>query len=337
MPEPVTAATMRLPDLAAIEAAANLIRPVVPPTPQILWPLLSQRAGAEVWVKHENHTLIGAFKIRGGLVYMHELKRREPSVTGVIAATRGNHGQSVAVAARRAGLRAVILVPHGNSTEKNAAMRAQGAQLIEHGLDFQDAFEEAMQRATRERLHPMPSFHPALVCGVATYGFELFNGVPDLDTVYVPIGLGSGICGTIAARNALGLRTKIVGVVAENAAAYALSFAERRPVSTNSADTIADGMACRVPMMEALESIWLGAERVVTVSEDEIQAAMRHLFSDTHNVAEGAGAAPLAALLKERNRMQGKRVGLVLSGGNVDLAVFRRVLSAARESNESPP
>jgi threonine dehydratase len=183
----------------------------------------------------------------------------------------------------------------------------------------------------------MPSFHPALVCGVATYGFELFNGVPDLDTVYVPIGLGSGICGTIAARNALGLRTKIVGVVAENAAAYALSFAERRPVSTNSADTIADGMACRVPMMEALESIWLGAERVVTVSEDEIQAAMRHLFSDTHNVAEGAGAAPLAALLKERNRMQGKRVGLVLSGGNVDLAVFRRVLSAARESNESPP
>ena len=333
MPEPVKAGTVRLPDLAAIEAAANLIRPVVPPTPQILWPLLSQRAGAEVWVKHENHTLIGAFKIRGGLVYMHELKRREPSVTGVIAATRGNHGQSVAVAARRAALRAVILVPHGNSTEKNAAMRAQGAELIEHGLDFQDAFEEAMRRATREGLHPMPSFHPALVRGVATYGFELFSRVPDLDTVYVPIGLGSGICGTIAARNALGVRTKIVGVVAENAAAYALSFAQRRPVSTNSADT--DGMACRVPMVEALQSIWLGAERVVTVSEDEIKAAMRHLFSDTHNVAEGAGAAPLAALLKERDRMQGKRVGLILSGGNVDLVVFRAVLSAARESDGS--
>src|SRR5262245_27283795 len=240
---------------------------------------------------------------------MHELKRHEPTVTGVAAATP------------------VIHVPHGNSTEKNAAMRAQGAELIEHGLDFQDAFEEAMRRATREGLHPMPSFHPALVRGVATYGLELFRGVPDLDTVYVPIGLGSGICGTIAARNALGLMTKIVGVVAENAAAYALSFAERRPVSTNSADTIADGMACRVPMLEALESIWLGAERVVTVSEEEIEAAMRHLFSDTHNVAEGAGAAPLAALLKERNRMQGKRVGLVLSGGNVDLVVFRRVLS----------
>lgn len=312
-----------------LEAAADLVHSVMPPTPQICWPLLSERAGAEVWVKHENHTPIGAFKIRGGLTYMAELKRRQPAVPGVITATRGNHGQSVGFAARRAGLPAVVVVPHGNSTEKNRAMRALGVELIEHGHDFQAAYEHAMALAEERRLHPLRSFHPWLIRGVASYGLEFLGGVPDLDTVYVPIGLGSGICGTIAARDALGLKTRIVGVVAENAAAYALSFERKTPVSTNSADTIADGVACRVPDPDAVATILRGAERVVMVSEAEIKAAMRHYFTDTHNVAEGAAAAPLAALLKERPRMAGRRVGIVLSGGNVDRRLYAEILGEA--------
>jgi threonine dehydratase len=312
--------------MAELEASAALVYSVMPPTPQYCWPLLCERAGADVWVKHENHTPIGAFKVRGGITYMDALKRAEPDVTGVVAATRGNHGQSIALAARRAGLHPVIVAPHGNSVEKNAAMRALGAELIEHGHDFQAAYEHAAVLAVERMLHRLPSFHPWLVLGVASYGRELFNAVPDLDTVYVPIGLGSGICGTIAARNALGLKTRVVGVVAENAAAYALSFARRAPVSTNSADTIADGMACRVPDDSALAIILAHAERVIAVSEDEIKAAMRHYFTDTHNVAEGAGAAPLAALLKERDKMAGKRVALVLSGGNIDREKYAQVL-----------
>ncbi len=316
-----------LPNLAQLEAAAALVHAVMPPTPQYCWPLLCERAGAEVWVKHENHTPLGAFKIRGGLLYMQELKKQQPDVSGVVAATRGNHGQSVAFAARRAGLAAVIVVPRGNSVEKNAAMRALGGELIEHGDDFQSAYEYAAGLAAERKLHAVRSFHPSLVAGVGSYAIELFRAVPDVDTVYVPIGLGSGICGTIAARDALGLKTKVVGVVAENAAAYALSFARKAPVSTNSADTIADGMACRVPDKDALEFIFKGADRIATVSEDAIKAAMRHYFTDTHNVAEGAGAAPLAALLQERSRMAGKRVALILSGGNIDRPLYASVLN----------
>lgn len=315
-----------LPDL---DSAAALVHSVMPPTPQYCWPLLSKRAGTEVWVKHENHTPLGAFKLRGGLVYVAELGRREPKLAGVVAATRGNHGQSVAFAARRAGLRAVIVVPHGNSVEKNAAMQALGAELVEHGHDFQAAYEHAMALAAREGLHPLRSFHPWLVAGVASYALELFRGAPELDTIYVPIGLGSGICGVIAARDALGLRTRVVGVTAAKAAAYALSFERKEAVSTNAADTIADGMACRVPEPSALEIIFRGADRVVVVEEDEIRAAMRHYFTDTHNVAEGAGAAPLAALLKERRAIEGKRVGLILSGGNIDRPLYARVLAEA--------
>ena len=316
-----------LPNLAQLEAAAALVHSVMPPTPQHCWPLLSQRTGAETWVKHENHTPVGAFKLRGGLVYMPELKRQQPDIAGVIAATRGNHGQSVAFAASRVGLAAVIVVPHGNSAEKNAAMRALGAELIEHGHDFQAAYEHAMGLAAERNLHPVRSFHPSLVAGVGSYALELFRAVPEIDTVYVPIGLGSGICGTMAARDALGLKTKVVGVVAENAAAYALSFAKKAAISTNSADTIADGMACRVPDKDALEFIFEGADRVVTVSEEAIKAAMRHYFTDTHNVAEGAGAGPLAALLQERQRMEGKRVALILSGGNIDRPLYTSVLN----------
>jgi threonine dehydratase len=315
--------------LAALEAAADLVHGTMPPTPQISWPLLNQRCGAEVWVKHENHTPIGAFKLRGGLVYLSELRRAHPETAGVITATRGNHGQSVALAARRVGLAATVVVPHGNSREKNAAMRAFGAELVEHGEDFQAAAEYADALAAERRLHFVRSFDRRLVRGVATYALELLRGVPDLDTVYVPIGMGSGICGLIGARDALGLRTKIVGVVASGAPAYALSFAARQPVSTNRADTMADGLACRSPDAEAVATIVAGAERILTVEEHEIRAAMRHLFSDIHNLAEGAGAATLAALLQERERMAGKRVAIVLSGGNIDRELYREVLGEA--------
>ncbi|MEX0807501.1 MAG: threonine dehydratase [Dongiaceae bacterium] len=315
--------------LADIETAAEALRPVMPATPAHRWPLLAARSGAEIWVKHENHTPIGAFKVRGGIVYMERLKKDRPDIKGVITATRGNHGQSIAFGARRAGLSATIVVPHGNSVEKNAAMRAFDGELIEHGHDFQAAYEFAMGLAEERELYPLRSFHPWLVAGVSTYALELFRAVADIDTVYVPIGLGSGISGVISARDALGLRTDVVGVVAETAPSYALSFEAKRPVSTNSADTIADGMACRVPDEAALAVIWRGAARIVRVSEAEIRAAMRHYFTDTHNVAEGAGAAALAALLQERSAMQGKRVALILSGGNVDRPLFAEILGEA--------
>jgi threonine dehydratase len=316
-----------LPSLARLDAAAALVHTVVPPTPQYCWPLLSRRLGAEMWVKHENHTPIGAFKVRGGLVYLDELRRAEPDIAGVITATTGNHGQSVAYAATRLGLAATIVAPYGNSPEKNRAMRAFGANLVEHGHDFQAAYEYAVARADTERLHMLRSFHPLLVHGVASYGLELFRAVDGLDTVYVPIGLGSGICGVIAAREALGETAEIVGVVAENAPTYALSFAAGRPVPTNSADTMAGGLAVRVPDEAALAVIRAGAARIVAVSEAEIRQAMRILFADTHNAAEGAGAAPLAAALKERERLRGKRVAVIQSGGNIDRDVFAEILA----------
>lgn len=312
----------------ALEEAARLVHRALPPTPQICWPLLCARAGTEVWVKHENHLPTGAFKVRGGILYMHRLKEREPEIGGVIAATRGNHGQSVAYAGAKAGLRVVIVVPHGNAAEKNAAMRALGGELIEHGEDFQDALEYAAGIAAERRLHFVPSCEETLVSGVASYALELFGAVPDLDTAYVPIGLGSGICGMIAARDALGLRCEIAGVVSAEAPAYALSFEAKRPIQAKVTAGIADGMACRAPNEGALETILKGASRVVTVNDAEIQDSMRHLFSDTHNAAEGAGAAGFAALLKERDRMRGRKVATVLSGGNVDRAVFARVLAA---------
>src|SRR5690348_719995 len=318
---------MTLPGRDELVAAAQIVGAALAPTAQIRWPLLGARVGAEVWVKHENHGPVGAFKLRGGIVYLDALARGPLAPAGLVAATRGNHGQSIAYAAARAGMRATIVVPHRNSREKNAAMRALGAELVEHGRDFQAALEFATRLAAERGWHMVPSFDRALVRGVASYALEFFGAVAGLDTVYVPIGLGSGICGMIAAREALGLRTKIVGVVAENAPAYALSFAAGRAITTETADTLADGVACRVPREEAVEIINRWAERIVAVSEEEIAAAMRFYFSDTHNVAEGAGAAPLAALLKERTAMERHRVGLVLSGGNVDREVYARVLA----------
>ncbi|HZB90961.1 MAG TPA: threonine dehydratase [Stellaceae bacterium] len=314
--------------LAEIESAAALVHRVLDPTPLHGWPLLSARAGAEVWVKHENHTPIGAFKIRGGLAYLTALREREPGIAGVVTATRGNHGQSIALAARRLGLAATIVVPHGNSREKNAAMRGFGAELIEAGHDFQAAYEHAAALAAERRLHFVRSFDRSLVAGVASYALELFAKASDLDTVYVPIGQGSGICGVMAVRDALGLKTKVVGVVAAHAPTYALSFEARRAVATNRADTLADGLACRVPDETALDQILKGAERILSVGEDEIRAAMRHFFTDTHNVAEGAGAAAFAGLLQEKEKMAGKRIGVILSGGNVDREVFAAILAA---------
>lgn len=317
--------------LAELERCAATVHDVLPPTPQISWPLLNRRLGTETWLKHENHTRIGAFKIRGGLCYFEQLARTRPEVRGVISATRGNHGQSVAFAAARHGIAATIVVPHGNSVEKNAAMRALGARLIEHGDDFQAAREHAEALARAQGLHPVPSFHPALVCGVASYCLEFLRGIPEPDLIYVPIGLGSGICAMIAARDALGLRSRIVGVVSALAPAYARSFeaghAVVHPVSTR----LADGMACSTPEPEAVAMIRRGAERIVEVGDDDIATAMGVLFEDTHNVAEGAGAAALAAAIKERPRLAGRRVGLVLSGGNVDRDVFARVLAGAAD------
>jgi threonine dehydratase len=314
-------------DLATLEAAADLVHRVVPPTPQYCWPLLSRRAGAELWVKHENHTPIGAFKIRGGLVYLDDLHRAEPHVTGVVTATRGNHGQSIAWAASRLGLAATIVVPHANSVEKNRAMAGFGADLVEAGEDFQAAYEHAVALAESRHLHLVRSYHPRLVQGVASYGLELFRAQPDLDIVYVPIGLGSGISGVIAARDALGLTAEIVGVVAAGAPAYALSFAAGAPVATNRADTIADGLACRVPDEAALAVIGRGAARILTVSESEIRQAMRILFTDTHNLAEGAGAAALAGALQEAPHRAGRKIAVIQSGGNVDRALFAEILA----------
>jgi threonine dehydratase len=315
--------------LQHVEEAANIVYAAMPPTPQYSWPLLARRTGCETWVKHENHTPIGAFKVRGGLVYMNRLKKQHAAVKGVISATRGNHGQSIALAAARAGIAATIVVPQGNSVEKNAAMRAFGAELVEAGHDFDAARDTALQLAGERGLVMVPSFHRDLVCGVATYALELFRGAPALDTVYVPIGLGSGICGVIAMRDALSPGTKVVGVVSTEAPAYALSFAAGKVLATNSANTMADGMAVRGPDAEALAIVLKGADRIVQVSDAEIAVAMRAYYEDAHQLTEGAGAASLAALLQERDRMKGKRVGLILSGGNIDRPLYLRVLGGA--------
>ncbi len=318
----------RLPTLEEMDAAAALIYRSMPATPQYRWPLLEARVGTGVWVKHENHAPTGAFKVRGGLVYLERLLRDGKKPAGVISATRGNHGQSIGYAARQYGVSAAVVVPHGNSTDKNAAMRALGVEVIEDGHDFQAASEIADQIAKKRGWHRFPSFHPLLVCGVGTYALELFRAAPDIDTVYVPVGMGSGVCGVIAARDALGLDTRVVAVVSTKAPAFALSFAQGTPVSYEATTVIADGMACRTPDVSALAIARGGVERVVQVSDDEVRSAMRALFADTHNVAEGAGAAALAALLQDRQSMRGRTAAVVLTGGNVDSGVYAKVITA---------
>ena len=317
-----------LPTLSEIEAAKALIRPHIRETPTYRWPLLEAGLGCELWLKHENHTPVGAFKIRGGLVYMDELKRQQPEVRGVIAASTGNHGQSIAFAARRNGLRAVIVVPHGNNPEKNAAMRSLGAELVEHGREFQEALVFSRELAAQEGLHAVPSFHPWLVRGVATYALELFHSVVDLDAVFVPIGLGSGFCGIAAAREALGLKTQIIGVVSEHAPAYALSFQQRQFVEQTSMTRVAEGVACKTPNRDALEYVMRHAHDIVTVSDDEAVTAMREIIQATHNIAEGAGALAYAALKKQRGAWQGKRVACVLTGGNASMSLLAQAMHA---------
>ena len=310
-----------------LEQAAELVHQFVPPTPQIRWPLIEELTGCETWVKHENHNPTGAFKVRGGVTYIDWVKRTLPDVTGIVTATRGNHGQSQALAATRVGLSANIFVPNGNSAEKNAAMRAYGANLIEFGSDFDEARMEAGKQASLYGWHPVPAFHKELARGVATYAYELLSAAPHLDTIYVPIGCGSGICGTILARDALGLKTKIVAVVSENAMTAKLSVEQGKLVETNSANTFADGMAVRVPVQSALDIYGPGAERFVTVSDEEIANAVRIYFRTIHSVSEGAGAASLAALLQEKDKMAGKAVAVILSGGNIDTDKFLTVLA----------
>jgi threonine dehydratase len=309
-----------------LEAATSLVYKYMPATAQYAWPLLQKETGCEVWVKHENHTPTGAFKVRGGITYIDWLKRTQPDVTGIVTATRGNHGQSQSLAATRAGLKATIYVPKGNSIEKNSAMRAFGGEVIEHGDDFDEAKEEAMRQAEVHGWHAVPPFHLEIARGVATYAFELFTAAPHLDTVYVPIGCGSGICATILARDALGLKTKIVGVVSTQAMGAKLSFEQGNLVETDSARTFADGVAVRIPVPDAFDIYSKGAERIVAVSEEEIAEAMRIYYRTIHAAAEGAGAVPLAALMQERDAMSGKTVGVILTGGNIDLDKYLTVL-----------
>jgi threonine dehydratase len=299
---------------------------LMPPTPQISWPLLNERLGREVWVKHENHTPIGAFKARTAIVYAAELFRKSNGVRGLITATRGNHGQSVALAGQRFKVPVTIVVPFGNSSEKNAAMRAQGGELIEFGSDFQEAREHAQKLAGEKALHFVPPYHRDIVKGVASYWMELFSAVSNLDVVYVPIGMGSGICAGCAVRNGMKLETRIVGVVSDGAPAYANSFEAGRKIAAPVTTVIADGMACRMPDDEALQVMSQNVDHMVRVSDDEIRQAMKIYFTDTHNAVEGAGAASLAAALKEKDALKARRVALIVSGGNVDHETFARVL-----------
>src|SRR5450830_915047 len=323
-----------LPTHAEIELAAKAVYAAMPATPQYSWPLLNAALGTEAWVKHENHTPTGAFKIRGGLVYLQNLAQRPPAqkVRGVISATRGNHGQSVGFAARRYGIAATIVVPQGNSKEKNAAMQALGVTLSEHGKEFQESREHAAMLAERDALHMIPSFHRDLVSGVATYWMELLRAQPDLDVLFVPIGQGSGICAAVAARRALNLRTRIIGVVSAHALAYKLSFDTRSKVESPVTTVVADGMACRVPDDDSLAIILDQVDEVLAVTDAEVAAAMKLYFTATHNVAEGAGAAALAAAMQVRHRLAGQRIGLTLSGGNVDHDRYAQILAAAPEA-----
>jgi threonine dehydratase len=318
---------MNLPTLDQIEEAQAIVYHYMSPTPQYTWPLINQRLGTEAWIKHENHTPVGAFKLRGALVYIEWLKQTQPGLVGVVAATRGNHGQGVGMAAGLIGLKAVIVVPHGNSPEKNRAMQAQGVELVEHGHDFQESLEFAQSLATERGFAMVESFHERLVMGTATYALEFFKGAPPLDAIYVPIGLGSSICGVAAARNALGIKTEIIGVVSAQSPSYALSFSQHKIVEAPAATLIADGLACRKPNPSAMESIWNNVARIVEVSDAEIVDAMRVYYQDTHNLAEGAAAAALAASIRQASVLGSRRIGLVLTGANVDAGVFAKILA----------
>lgn len=316
-----------LPNRQQLETAADIVYEAMSPTPQYCWPLIDQALGCEVWVKHENHTPTGAFKVRGGLVYLHELARRDPSARNIVSATRGNHGLSVGFAARRHGMTAHIVVPRGNSVEKNGAMRALGVNVIEHGAEFQESREYAAALALRNNWHMIPSMHPDLLAGVASYWMELLRAQPDIDTVFVPIGQGSGICAAVAAKKALGLDTRIIGVVSAHALAYQKSFEAGCKIESPVSTQIADGLACRVPDDSSLQIILSGVDRILAVTDAEVAAAMKLIFVATHNVAEGAGAAAMAAAMQVKSSLRGMKIGLPLCGGNVDAQQFAGIIS----------
>jgi threonine dehydratase len=318
-----------LPTLQEIESAVPLVRAQMPETAAYRWPLLESALGCKLWLKHENHSPVGAFKIRGGLVYMDELARAKPETKGVIAATTGNHGQSIAYAARLKGWRVVIVVPKGNNPEKNTAMKSLGAELIEYGAEFQEALEHSRELAVQQHLHAVPSYHPWLVRGVATYALEMFNHVQNLDAVFVPIGLGSGFCGLAAVREALQLKTKLIGVVSSHAPAYALSWAQRRLISQSSTTRVAEGVACKTPNADALEHIIQHAHDIVTVDDVEVIAAMQDLLRSTHQLIEGSAALSYAALKKERAKWLGKRVACIMTGGNVSMEILAQVINSS--------
>lgn len=322
---------MEFPSFEDALRARELVMQHLRRTPTWSYPALSRELGCELFIKHENHQPIGAFKVRGGISLMASLSDLERG-RGVVAATRGNHGLSLAYAARLFGTRAVIVVPHGNNPEKNEAMRALGAELVEYGRDFDEACQQAERLVASQGLRYIHSAEePAMLAGVASLGIELFEDVPDLDYVFVPVGLGSGICGICLARGVLSPRTQVVGVQAERAPSIYLSWKQKRLVTTESADTFADGLATRVPAELTLEVIQRDVADFVAVGEGAIAWAIRDLLRYTHNLAEGAGAAPLAAIRERRDWVRGKRVAMIMSGGNIDTATLKRVLDGEIE------
>ncbi len=315
--------------------AREIVTRYLPRTPVFSYPALSERLGCELFIKHENHQPVGAFKVRGGINLLASLSPEERA-RGVISATRGNHGLSLAYAGRLFDTRVVLVVPHGNNPEKNDAMRAWGAELIEHGVDFDEARQHVEELARMQGLRYVHSANePLLIAGVGTYALELFEDVPRLDTVIVPVGLGSGICGTCLVRGELSPETRVIGVQAERAASIYLSWREKRIVTTDSADTIADGLATRVPAELTLELIWREVDDFVTVSEEGLARAIRDLLRYTHNLAEAAGAAGLAALDRLREQVEGTRVAIILTGGNIDAETLRSVLAPTRARTRS--
>ncbi len=312
--------------LKEIVRARAVIYRYLRPTPLIHYQPLSEITGFQTYIKHENHNPTGAFKVRGGLNLIASLPQEEKE-RGVITATRGNHGQSIAMASRIFGVPCTLLVPHGNNPEKNRAMRGFGAELVEYGRDFDEARQRAEEIREEKGLRYIhPANEPRLINGVGTYSLEIFEDLPDVDAIIVPIGGGSGACGAITIARALNPNTRVIGVQAERAPSVYLSWKEGRIIETESADTFADGLATRVPFEMTFNIIREGISDIVTVSEEEMKSSVRLLLETTHNLAEGAGAAPLAAALKLRDRLRGKKVVIILSGGNIDLATLRWAL-----------
>ncbi len=318
---------MEAPTYADLLAAAPVVHQYLRPTPLYEWPALSQMLGCRYYLKHENHTPTTAFKVRGGIYLVSRLSA-EQKRRGIIGCTTGNQGQSLAYACRLFGVRCVLVVPAANNPDKVAAMRALGAELIEHGRDYDEARVYCEEIRHREGLRYVHSANePDLIAGVGSYGLEIFDELPAPDVVLVPVGLGSGICGTALAASGRSPRTRVIGVQSELAPAVTLSWRQGRPVETNTPRTFAEGMATRVPADLTLEIMRRHVADMVLVGEEELREAIRLLLRVTHNLAEGAGAAATAAAFRMREGLAGKMVVGILSGGNLDLRELGRILA----------